>query len=353
MAVLAALIATACARSVPPPTASWTAVELITVEGKLGGCAIGDLEADRPGLEAVVVSSEGQVVLVGRTAEGWESEVLLQAPGELIQVATGDLLPQFPGDEILAGGMLAGGEKAGGDGALYVLWREGGAWRSVRIASPRALVHAVAVLDFDPDRPGLEAVAAGFDLEVRSFSFGSWPAVAERFVGTLPAPAKGMVPCGSKVAIACEDGSLILQGTGGGRSIFRGTSGLARLGFDAGELLVSSNAGELYRLAGLEGQALPLDADVVFVEPGGVKGRGAVVADLEPARAGLEYATAGYSGKVHLPYRTHSGYAAIEIYDDGQPLHHLAAGEFVVESPGLELLCCGFGGRLVLLQQRP
>ena len=81
---------------------------------KLGGCAAGEVLRERAGDELVAVGVSGSVYLVREERSGWRGERIGAASGEAIQVAVGDLDPAYPGDEVLAVGMLAGDEDSGG-----------------------------------------------------------------------------------------------------------------------------------------------------------------------------------------------------------------------------------------------
>ena len=77
--------------------------------------------------------------------------------------------------------------------------------------------------------------------------------------------------------------------------------------------------------------------------------------DLDPSSPGLEIATTGYSGRVTiLREAENGGYTPSLLFTDPAGFHHAAAGE-LDGKPGLELVVCGMGGRVLVFcfgQQR-
>jgi hypothetical protein len=75
--------------------------------------------------------------------------------------------------------------------------------------------------------------------------------------------------------------------------------------------------------------------------------RGAVIADLDPSRPGIEYATAGYDGRVVVVSEEDSTLTATVVGRDAERFHHLAVGDL----PGLGtcLVACGYGGRVIVV----
>lgn len=348
---LASLTLAACAGD--RPLQPWTATVLSPTGTKLGGCALGDVLPEFPGLEVVAVAVNGDVHLCWRDGDAWEHAIVHRSSGELIQVAVGDLIPEHPGDEILAGGMQEGDEDSGGPGRALVLGRrntQGAVAESFEVIaswSPQALVHAALVADVDPDTPGVEGYFAGFDRALTSLAFEGAEDVRAGQAAILPGDGKGICAQGGAVFISCAEGELLRWTPGGdpeGEVTFTGSSGLARLAGGERGVLASSNDGALYLWNGTESRA-------IFTEPDGVKGRGAVLADLLPDRSGEEAATAGYSGQVHLGRLHQGGWRFESIYDDGERLHHLASGDALPEVAGDELVCVGYSGRIVLLQR--
>jgi hypothetical protein len=353
--VLAGLACVASGCQGDAPLRPWTATVLHAAGTKLGGCATGDVLPEIPGDEVVAVAVNGDVHLCWRGANGWEHAVIHTGAGELIQVAVGDLVPELPGAEILAGGMQEGDEDSGGPGRAVVLCQRDASlpvnerFEVLATWNPKALVHATLIADVDPERDGVEGYFAGFDRALSGIEFIDAETVRAGQAAILPSDAKGICARAGAVYVAGSAGELWRWVPGGdpnGEVVFQAEDGLARLAGGELGVLASSNQGSLFLWDGEEARS-------IFTEPGGVKGRGAVQADLLPERDGLEAATAGYSGRVHLGRRHSGGWRFESIHDDGDKLHHLAAGELNPDAPGLELVCVGYSGRITLLERQP
>ncbi len=319
---------------------------------KLGGCAIGDVYPDRPGLEICVVTGAGELHVLSRAAGFWVAETPLSSPGELIQVAVGELLPERPGDEILAGGMLSGTEDEPGPGKLWVCGRtRKGKWYAEPVLEPQALVHAVLIADLDPAFPGNESYSGGFDDLVQRLEFlRTFPGEVAT-VGKIGDAAKGMCAYRGGLAVTLANGSLVYFDGGDTQAnaleLFRSSSGLARIASRGDQLIVSSNDGRFW-LVEWNGKS---DAEerVIFTEAGGAKGRGAAWADLG-GKTGPIPVTAGYSGNVTALRPLPDGsFEPHVLHAEGQALHHLSAGDVLPEFPGDELVTVGYSGRVVLL----
>ena len=323
---------------------------------KLGGCAVGDVYPERPGLEVCAVSGAGELHVLSRVDGEWVAETPLSTPGELIQVACGELLADRPGVEVLAGGIARGTEDDGGPGKLWMASRteDGASWESASIFDAGALVHAVLVADLALDAPGAEGVSAGFDRLVHRFDFSGGSPPEATTHGLLADAAKGMCTYRDGLAVAVADGGLSwFTGTGEdvrAQTLFRGSSGLARVAADGDRLAASSNDGRFWLLE-WDGTHEPA-ARAIFTEPGGAKGRGAVFADLAGATGAIPV-TAGYSGQVTALEPVGDGtFTPRVLLDDGASLHHLCAGDVLPEVPGDELVAVGFSGRVVLVSAR-
>ncbi|HLU39255.1 MAG TPA: hypothetical protein VK081_07705 [Planctomycetota bacterium] len=321
---------------------TWMAEVALDAGVKLSGCAVGDLLPEHPGDEIVAVGADGAVHVVWRERGRWRSAVAVRHPGELVQVAVGDVDPRHPGPEIVAVGMAEGSEDDGGRGAAIVVRRDGDGWRSSPWTAD-ALVHAVTVT-------GGVALVAGFDHAVHRLRVADGAVTGER-VARLPAAAKGMVVLHGVAFVACTDGSVVRVDPGradpGATAAvdLRGPAGYARIGTDGERLLVAGDDGALTLLVrsgeGWARTELFRDA---------AKLRGAVLADLDPTRPGIEAATAGYSNKVTLLRERNGRWRGEVLLEDEAPLHSLACGD-VDGRPGLELVACGFAGKVHVLRR--
>ncbi|QDU69541.1 hypothetical protein [Engelhardtia mirabilis] len=316
---------------------------------KLGGCAIGDLSPDS-GLEIAVVASSGALRVVAEQDGSWKGTKVGDASGEMIQVAVGDVWPQIGADELVAVGMASGSEDSGGEGAVFVAGYDAQEkkYRMRPVFTDSALVHAVAVADLDPVHPGDEALVGGFSRNLTLLRFNAGAGATAEKIGTTPAPAKGMVPFKSGVAVACNDGSLVLveRGPSGWttRVAFRAPAGLARLAVSGDRILAAGDDGGLWLIEGDRGQLLHDEE---------LKLRGAVLSDLDPAVPGLEAATTGYGGDVTL-LRDEGAipWEGERLYHSRAGLHHLSLGELIDDAPGPELVTVGYAGEVVVIFRR-
>jgi hypothetical protein len=79
--------------------------------------------------------------------------------------------------------------------------------------------------------------------------------------------------------------------------------------------------------------------------------RGAVLADLDPTTPGLEAATAGFEFRISLLREAGGSWWSKLLFRDTDRLHHLVAGD-VDGRPGLELIGCGYSGRVTVFRRR-
>jgi hypothetical protein len=344
---------------------------------KLGGCTTGDFDPRREGEEVAVVSSTGEVFLLSRDRTSWTRELVFQSSGEMIQCAGGDFLPEFPGDELIFAGRLSGDEELGSGGAAYLAWHEGNGWRFDLLLEDEQMFHAVAVADVDPATPGVEILLAGYGRKLFMISRTDGGRRVET-VAELPGAAKDMSAAVGKAVIACDDGSVIEITHAGtsqdgaarfiDRRLLRIDVPLARIALHEGtdgrgeEVLVCGNDGELRLLHDGPGEEM---GERIFMSRQRL--RGAVIAEVEPARPGPEYATAGYDGKIWVVHRTKKKeWVATAVGEDSDRLHHLAAGrigparwgtlqsgEGIDERPQGEfsLVACGYSGRVLVVRR--
>lgn len=315
---------------------------ILTAPAKLGGCASGDLFPARPGDELAAVCADGGVYVAWRAEEDWASERVLGLPGEMVQCAIGDALPDAQGLEIVCAGSASGGEDSGGPGAAWVLVRGEDSWRSERIATDGALLHGVAIGDLDPHTSGPEVLLVGFTRRawLAAHTADGWR-VHE--AATLPGPGKNAVIAGGRAIVACADGSLIAlaltqDGTLATTVIDRAPAGYARLAAGDNSVLAARDDG---------GLVLVEDGRARVVYRGQGKLRGAVLADLDPDAPGTELATAGYDRRVVLLRRRGADFEPSELFQAEDRLHHLTA----FRGPGgIGLAAVGYSGRLVVLE---
>jgi len=319
----------------------WRVTVAAELGEKLGGCAIGDVDADRPGNELVTVSESGAVSLVWHEDGEWGHRAIGRASGEMIQCAVGELERAHRGEEIVVVGMAVGGEDDGGEGAAHVLFRDGDGWEMREIHRSPALIHATCLADFDGDG-ALEVLVAGYARKAVVLEHGEdgWSATE---AASIAGAAKGAVAHGGGAAIACADGRVVhlVRGEGGWTTavLDEAPGGQARIASDEERLLVARDDGALGLLEG--GRRRDIHRE-------GAKLRGAVLANLDPRSPGLEAATAGYEGRLTVLRSKDGAWVPETVDKSGDRLHHATSGVLSSVGPGVALVTCGYDGELVV-----
>jgi hypothetical protein len=325
------------------PVWSWKVEIAIDAGKKLGGCAVGDLDPDSPGSEAVAVCHDGEVLLARRDGTKWVHEVIAKLPGEMIQAAIGDATASHPGNELVVVGMKAGSEDSGGEGAAHLIYKEGGSWKHVQIYEAEALIHGVCIGSPFPglDAPAVLVTGYAMEIVILQEEAGAWTSTR---AAELDGAGKHAVIYQGGAAVPCMDGSLVRVWREGdawkNEVIARSESGWSRIGSDGVRLVVARDDG---------GVALVEEGKARDIYKEGMKMRGAVIGDFDPSSDGLEIATAGYERKLSLLYPAGAGWRPQALFQDTGRFHHVASGELVPEAPGPEIVTCGYSGRLVVV----
>jgi len=377
-----ALALLACAATEPAPPAAhqdWLQETALASEGRWNACAVADLDPTRPGNEIAVVGGDGRVVLLARVAGAWQASELGRLAGEPIQCAAGDLVDEWPGDELVTVGMQRGSEGDPGPGCAVLWRRDAQGWSPDEVLVDDALLHAVAIGELDPAARGAELVVSGFAGVVhvgRSLGGGELAFEQRSLVpdgeSGASGHAKGAAIGAGRAALALDDGSLLALRPGEAASATAGDprpaawrlarlaslpAPLARVAVDAEGVLVCANDGLLrYVQSRLEG-ALSATTTLLAAPD---RLRGAVIADVDPGSPGPELATAGYDGLVRVlrvreRSRDERGLVqldtqVLEVARDDDKLHHLAAGELGELGPCL--VAVGYSGRVLVVHHR-
>jgi hypothetical protein len=335
--------------------ARWPAVQEVahSAGAKLGGVAIGDVLPEHAGQEIVAVAVDGRVIVIQRESERWNATVAFDAPGELIAVACGELIAERAGEEILAVGMAQGDEDAGGAGAVWLIARTAsGGFEARELLRPSALQHAAAIGDFDPERPGLEALSAGFDRRAHLFHVAPDLSARAHEWAELPGPAKGACVWKDRAILACASGhvlALAREPQLAPETLMKRAAGFARPAVHGDLLVAASDDGSLVA------RDLVQRGPQRLLHRQGMKARGAYVGELDSSSPGIEAATVGYEGRVLL-LRLGASAAEdepelIELAATGVALHHLAGGDVRPDRPGDELVTVGFAGEVLVLSR--
>lgn len=305
---------------------------------KLGGCAVGDIDPSHPGEEVAAVGEDGSVHVAWREQGSWRSTVVARFGGEMIQCAIGDADLDSPGMELVVVGMQQGPETDDGPGAAHLVQWTADGWVHEPLLVDDALLHAACVLDG-------EVFVAGFTQRVHRLRRRDG-GFKNSVVVDLPGAAKCMIPFLDGIAVACTDGSVVHVKAAAsgyrGEILDRRLAGRARLGTDGRSLAVADDDGVLSLVTpGAETERLHRASE---------KARGAVLAELDPARPGVEAATVGYDRRVVLVRRKDGGFDATEIAREADRLHHLVHAD-LDPAPGTELLTVGFAGDIVMFRR--
>lgn len=357
MCVLAALlILLVPSRFATAQAPMWQPEILLESEHGIGGVAIGDLDPARPGNEIAAVNEAGEVWLIRRATVGWQCERIHRSGGEFIMCAIGDVDPTTPGNELVAVGMVEGPEARSGPGQVVVLGRAGAGWRATSAFVDTHMIHGVAIGDVASRHAGDEIVACGFNHRVTLIhrAEARWDSEV-LYVGNdrmKIADIADVVPDrrGMEVVVGGSDGRAVLLQEGelgwvheivlddvAGQSRIAAAGAAVLAGGDDGKVTLITQSGSEWR------------SDVIARDS--QKIRGVALASID-GDAELEAFSAGYSGNVLMYDHDAEGYWSREvIYADGQPLHHLVAGELDPDHPGIELVTCGHSGHVVLLRQ--
>jgi len=358
LALLALLsVASACASADAPRSALPAVLDVAYSAGtKLGGVAVGDVRPERAGLEIVAVAVDGRVIVIERDDESrrWKAELAFDAPGELIAVACGELVAARPGAEILAVGMAEGDEDSGGAGAVWLIARNtsGSGYDARLLLQPSALQHAAAIGDFDPARPGLEALSAGFDERAHLFACAPDLSAEALLWAELPGPAKGACVWKDRAVLACASGHVLALAREPGvapETLMKREAGFARPAVHGDLLVAAADDGAFVA------RDLVARGPQHTLHKQGAKARGAYLGELDSSSRGIEAATVGYEGRVLL-VRVGAGALdaepeIVELAATGVALHHLAGGDVRPDRPGEELVTVGFAGEVLVLSR--
>ena len=320
----------------------WIITTALDAGTKLGGCAGGDLVAERAGDEIAVVAGDGATHVVWHEGDTFRSTIVATTAGEMIQCAIGDIVAEHPGQELVIVGMQQGAEDDGGAGEAHVLWSEGDEWVVQSLFIDNALIHGVAAGDVDPRRAGDEVLLVGYS-QLATLVYEHAGAWQVETIAKLPGPGKNAVAWNGGAAIACSDGSLVFVAPGEDEwtstVIGRSSAGWARLGTDGERLVAARDDGALF--------LFQADGSSEIVHQENEKLRGAVLADLDPSNDEAELATAGYEMRATVLTPSAAGWTPETVYTDDARFHHATCAE--LDGIGQALFVCGYSGRVTAI----
>jgi len=298
----------------------WTPVSTVEDGEWLGTIAQIELDPRIPGPEIYVGGKKGNVYQIRFHQEGGvDCALIARFPGQEVHwFSAGDLRPERAGDELiihlLRGDALALEPKA-----------EGGAGFTTRpLADFDARVRQSLLL------PSAEGQAP-------------WIACATR--------------AGEVMLLRCEGDGLVRG------SALREPMGIGRIAMkprdDASEPLVlycTRDDGAVLRLESLpsaeDWSRAPWKRELIYAGPQGPRGIAAGRFDADPRAETV--AVFGYSSRVQLlTRRPGAGWIAEDIFHDREKGHWLMTAELDGRNSTDELVCSGYGGRIVLLARPP
>ncbi len=352
-------------------TTLWEVETAYQTGGATDGVAIGELISSHDGDEAIVLSRDMGVYLTYfQTGTGtWYTEKIWTSPGQGLTPSIGDLMPDKEGNEVLVVGLSAGLEDAedAGHGLATVLYREGGAWKSVNVFETDSLLHGCDIGDLDPIIEGNEAVVVGFTREAYSIwydqSDSTWhSSLICNDTGNLrKAIIADILPerAGNELVIASKSGKVLLA-YGDANSwtvetIYDGVP-LARIAVgdvdpDAGlEIYVGADTFndqgiEKPTIIGIKRSETDWITKTILSDTD--KNRGVWVGDVDPNVDGQELYIFGYSRILYQAHGSFStGYEVSNLYEDVARGHEIRIGDLLTDRPGYEIAIVGYSEAL-------
>lgn len=333
----------------------WRGKALYKDPEKLDGVELGDADNDGKS-EAVICGLGGTVTLVENDGSGWSGKVIWdnEARGELITPDIGDADPDKPGNEIIVGGMAAGPEADNGDGALTLIYNDGGVWKPEHIFTDTHLIHGNTIGDLDPDKPGNELIAVGFSKNVNLIwkEDGEWKS---EVIFTADGSIKKVVvddfdtehPGNEAVIVAkSKNVTEIYKEDGVWKNRVLHTAGFGVSRVAVGELDQSSPGKEI--VAGddggnailLTGNGDSWESRILLTQTS--KNRGVWIGDFNPDNDGNELVVTGYEPKVYMVWGSGATWNKKLIYETTDRLHDIRIGDYDPDHDGEEIAMVGY-----------
>jgi hypothetical protein len=325
----------------------WSAT--VAYEGKSGfsGVAIGDADADSPGLEVAGASESGEIVLVRFPKGKPEATVLLRHGHEMTGLLVADIDPALPGAELYAGGSARGGDD---NGVVFQFHFAGGKMGTRRLLETDGYVHAMARLDGDPPRLVVTTYSGRVLLATPDPDKWALRAIHEepRDLGVEGLKIKDVRtgPFAGRPArtilFAAKSGRIVLLDPDDASKtelcrIEEG--GVARLSdVDDGGIWVACNDGRLLRLDRDGAREVFRSSEAL---------RGAVVGRFAVPGGEARLAVYGYD-RVCRAIRVEGG--DFPLFTDSERGHWLAAGDLVPGNGSDELALAILSGRILILK---
>ncbi|MGA1848805.1 MAG: hypothetical protein ACMUHB_05635, partial [Thermoplasmatota archaeon] len=147
----------------------WNSSEIFEEEGNVRKVVIADVLPDNPGNEMVAVSKSGNVTVAYGNKDEWTVDVIYSNPDEpFARVAVGDVDPNVPGMEIYGGTDTF---------KVFGFRRSGNDWTSQEIFLDNNKNRGVWVADVDPDIEGAELYSFGYStrlVQITGTFSGGW-----------------------------------------------------------------------------------------------------------------------------------------------------------------------------------
>ncbi len=308
--------------------------------------------------DILAAADDGHFLLLTVYSGKWTAHVVTPDGQWLAPSLSADVDPRIPGRELYAAG------KGGSVHRIVLRPQPFGKFALDAVEVGHAAgeeFHAVRAGDLDPSSPGAELLVFGISGALfRLTAEGADPGFAMSKVAQLPGRVRDTVVLvgdgGPVVYGAARSGDLVEVVCRGGdvraRTVLHEDSGLGRIAHRAiggtDVLYVTRDDGVLLRLA--RDAAGGFVREVIYVGPLGLRGVAAGRFHTDGREAVAVY---GYCKDLHLVERTESGWHCATIFRDAQQGHFLAVGELDGRNGTDEIVCSGFGGRVVQLSRPP
>lgn len=322
---------------------SWTAERAYTDSKLIHGCAIGDLDPDNPGVEAVITTFNYTALMIWWDTDHWNSSFMYKDSHNVRKAVIADLTDEHEGNEVVC---------VSKSGNATVSWIEDGNWTNILVYSGDPLAR-VAVGDVDPS-PGLE-IYLGRDVPEGGIIGVRWDGSEwiNRTIFVDTAKNRGVWAGDVDPSVPGQE----LYSFGYSRRLVQLTGSFAA-GFNSKDLFLDSARGHEIRIGNLRDDIPGLEIGIVgysnnltMVYPsewvhdlpfiGDAAVDGIAIGEVYEDKEGFETIITARDGGTYLIYMEDGQWIKENLWQaQGQQLTP-AIGDLIPERPGNEILIVG------------